>query len=80
LKTLASGLLLVTGPKRLNGVSLRRVAPAYVIATSVKVDLSSIAKILEEKKRVLTDSLFKKTKTEGKSERKKKVVTHKAVA
>lgn len=57
LKQLSSGLLLVSGPYKVNGVPLKRVNQAYVIATSTKVDISAVK--LNEK---ADDSLFTKEK------------------
>jgi large subunit ribosomal protein L6e len=49
LKNLDQGVLLVTGPFKVNGVPLRRVNARYVIATSHKVDLSGLdSKKIEE--------------------------------
>ncbi|CAJ2501792.1 Uu.00g046450.m01.CDS01 [Anthostomella pinea] len=42
LKTLDQGVLLVTGPFKINGVPLRRVNARYVIATSHQVDLKGL--------------------------------------
>merc|ERR1711924_559989 len=42
LKQLEGGLMLVTGPHAVNGVPLRRVNQAYVIATKTKVSLAGV--------------------------------------
>jgi len=42
LRQLPSGLLLVTGPYKVNGVPLRRVSQAYVIPTSTTVKLNGV--------------------------------------
>jgi len=60
LKVLDSGLLLITGPYKANGVPLRRINPSYVIATSTKVDISGV-KLSND----LKDSLFKKEKVKN---------------
>lgn len=48
LKSLASGNLLVTGPYAINGVPLKRVNPAYVIATSTRVALDGVTANVDE--------------------------------
>lgn len=60
MKALESGLLLVSGPFKINGVPLRRVNQAYVIATSTKVDVSGVDVSS------VTDEYFSKSKDEKK--------------
>ncbi|KAL2003961.1 hypothetical protein VTN02DRAFT_1480 [Thermoascus thermophilus] len=64
LKHLSQGVLLVTGPFKINGVPLRRVNHRYVIATSTRVDLSGVdASVLEK---VSQPDYFTKEKKEQK--------------
>ncbi|KDP43428.1 hypothetical protein JCGZ_16715 [Jatropha curcas] len=74
LKQLSSGLLLVTGPFKINGVPLRRVNQSYVIATSTKVDIAGVnvdkfddkyfAKQAEKKKKKGEGEFFESEKEE----------------
>ncbi|KAJ5634007.1 60S ribosomal protein L6 [Penicillium herquei] len=67
LKHLDQGVLLVTGPFKINGVPLRRVNARYVIATSKRVDVSSVdQKTLENVS--APDYFTKEKKAEKKTE------------
>jgi len=64
LNNLGQGVLLVTGPFKVNGVPLRRVNARYVIATSTKVDLKEIDKTALKK--VSDEKYFAREKAEKK--------------
>lgn len=61
LKSLQSGNLLVTGPYAVNGVPLKRVNPAYVIATSTRVGLEGVNVNVD-------DAFFKRQRTWSQSQ------------
>jgi large subunit ribosomal protein L6e len=64
LARLPSGLLLVTGPYKVNGVPLKRVNPAFVIATSTHFDITSVAVDTTEK---FNDAYFQRPKKKRES-------------
>ncbi|KAG8071246.1 hypothetical protein GUJ93_ZPchr0006g46171 [Zizania palustris] len=64
LKQLKSGLLLITGPFKINGVPIRRVNQAYVMATSTKVDISGVNLDKFDDKYFARDKRIKAKKTE----------------
>ena len=57
LKQLQSGLLLVSGPLKVNGVPLKRVNQVYTVTTSTKVNVSGVN--VDN----INDDLFKKERT-----------------
>jgi len=65
LKHLPEGVLLVTGPFKVNGVPLRRVNARYVIATSTKVDLKGVDESVLKK--ASEDGYFTKDKADKKA-------------
>merc|ERR1712113_1163649 len=56
---MGTGLLLVTGPFKLNGTPLRRVNQRFLLATSTKIDVSSV-KVPEN----INDKYFARIKAE----------------
>ncbi|CAN6703094.1 unnamed protein product [Malus baccata var. baccata] len=65
LKQLSSGLLLVTGPFKINGVPLRRVNQSYVIGTSTKIDICGVNVDKFDDKYFAKEVRAKKKKGEG---------------
>jgi len=76
LRQLSSGLLLVTGPYKVNGVPLKRVNQAYTIATNTKVNVSSALSLVEkldEKTFFAVNDVERKSFFEDSAEKSKRV-------
>lgn len=67
LKLLPSGLALVTGPYKVNGVPLRRMNCAYLLFTSTKINISAVPQELNS----VDDKFFAKAKEAKKKEEEK---------
>ena len=74
LKQLESGLLLVTGPHKLNGVPLKRVNQVYTLTTSTKVNVAGVdvSKV--------SDKTFVRDNKTKKADARKKAMGDKTVA
>merc|ERR1739848_88479 len=57
LKQLASGLVLITGPRKVNGCPMRRINQTYLIATQTSIDVSGV-KVPES----INDDYFRRAK------------------
>merc|ERR1712059_235159 len=76
LKDLGQGVLLVTGPFKINGVPLRRVNARYVIATSTSVDVKGLdSKVLDKAEKKKGEEAFFK---QGEKPQKKELAAGRA--